>query len=102
MKAGRTEEQAMRIDPSAPQTSLAQTEIARSTAAISAGADAQAAGDLHTLSTDLMQLLSLSGRVPEVRADLLKQVAQRLAAGEYRTHQARDAVVEAILGSQPG
>lgn len=95
----------MRIDPSLPQTNVAQPEATQSAAEQlrpdSTAASLSTAG-IHTPSDELTQLLNQIGRVPEVRPDLLKEVAQRLAAGEYRTPKARDAVVEAILGSQPG
>lgn len=86
-----------------PQPSLAQADAARvvNVPTLSIVADLPAAG-IHTPSADLGQLLNLSGQVPDVRTDLLKDVAQRLAAGEYRTPRARDAAIQAILGSQPG
>ncbi len=94
----------MRIDQTTPQTSLAQADSAKSLNPQAAQADATdlfGPAGIHTPSSDLVQLLNLSGQVPSVRPEVLHEVAQRMAAGEYRTPQARDAVVQAILGSQP-
>jgi hypothetical protein len=47
----------------------------------------------------LLQLMNLVRATPDVRAELLQEISQRLGAGDYLTPAATDRTVEVILSS---
>lgn len=90
----------MRINPLSPAADVTQSgSVARPSD--SPGPAAGSTGGLAP-SSELLQLQATLRQVPDVRPDLLREVAQRLAAGEYRKPQALVGAVKAMLDSQPG
>jgi len=51
----------------------------------------------HTPAPELVHLLDLLQQTPEIRQDLVQQVAQRLAEGGYQTPAALEQTAEALL-----
>jgi hypothetical protein len=93
----------MRIDNKTPQLVIAPADSAQSAPATQpVDAVPTSPADVHTPSAELVHLLEELRQVPAVRQDLLQEIAQRLAAGEFRNTQSRDATVKALLGGQPG
>ena len=59
--------------------------------------NAQDAGQTHTRSAELQRLSEDLGRIPDIRADVVERVSQKLAAGEYDTREAAEKTAEALL-----
>ncbi len=59
------------------------------------GADASA----HVRSSELLELLARVRQAPEVRPEVLRRAAQRLASGYYNTRQAAEQTAEAFLNA---
>jgi hypothetical protein len=53
----------------------------------------------HTPAPELTQFVSQLRQIPELREEVVREVAQRLARGVYATPQALDRTVQAMLDS---
>ena len=83
---------------------LSQTEQPATTpdaaARAAAGAQPPPAASAHVPSPELLDLLDRVKKAPEVRQDVLAQVAQRLSNGYYNTRAAATKTAEAIQNAQ--
>jgi hypothetical protein len=62
---------------------------------------AVAAGQFQPTS-DFLPLVGALSRIPQVRQEIVGEVANRLSGGDLATPQARQQTVESILGAGPG
>jgi hypothetical protein len=53
-------------------------------------------------TSEFLPLVDTLGRIPFIRQEILGEVASRLSGGELDTPQAREQVVESMLGAAPG
>jgi hypothetical protein len=58
------------------------------------------ASAVHTPAQDLLSLQNNLRQIPELRQELVREVAQRLATGELLTQAALDETVKSILEGQ--
>ena len=56
---------------------------------------------LRTQSPELTDLLAAVREIPDLRQDVVQDVASRLANGEFSTPKAIDQTVQAMLGTTP-
>ncbi len=90
----------MRVEPSGVQpqpTRPANSSPVRSADKAGDGAPAAAAAGGFEPTGELARLISIASNAPEVRADLVANVAQRLAAGEFDSPEAAAATARAML-----
>jgi hypothetical protein len=66
------------------------------------GSDATSTGAQFQPTSDYSSLFGALSRTPQVRQDVIGDVATRLSSGELGTPQARQQTVESILGASPG
>jgi hypothetical protein len=99
------EDRPMRIDgTTGSQTSLGfnPANANRVSTPDNASGDSASAAVQFQPTSDYQSLSGALGRIPQVRQDVIGEVASRLNAGELATPQARQQTVESILGSSPG
>lgn len=90
----------MRIDPQALPPALNQPHSTAVTGpAATDGTPTGPGSSTLATSPELQALVSAARTVPEVRTDLVAQVAQRLADGALQTPQALRQTAAAILGT---
>lgn len=89
----------MRIDPTGNPTPPAAAPAARATSrpaegTVSAGANG---AEGFEVTGELASLLAAVRRAPEVRADVVAEIAARAAAGEFNTPEAAADAAKAML-----
>jgi hypothetical protein len=97
--------QAMRIDgATGSQTSLGfnpANATAVGTPDTAASGQTTTAGQFQA-GSDFLQLMAALGRIPQVRQDVVGDVASRLGGDDLSSPEAGQETVESILGSSPG
>lgn len=91
----------MRVDPSGTPTSVPQTTSgvpSRAVARTSESASPAPEAASFEPTSELAKLLTLVSQAPEVRSDVVKDVATRFAAGELNTPDAATDTARAFLG----
>lgn len=62
--------------------------------------DPRAAEETHTPAPELVRLLQTLQQIPQLRQEVIGEVAQRLAGGELQTPAATEGTVRAILSGE--
>ncbi|HKI37922.1 MAG TPA: hypothetical protein VKA46_39070 [Gemmataceae bacterium] len=79
---------------------LGQADQPAAAKSAAAGGQPPPAASTHVPSPELLDLLDQVRQTPEVRKEVLQRVAQRLANGDYLTHEAAIDTAEAIQKAQ--
>lgn len=70
------------------------------TAARRVADDARLTEETHTPAPELMHLLNTLRQIPQLRQEVIGEVAQRLAGGDLLTPEATEGTVKAILSGE--
>lgn len=92
----------MRIDPSVKQAAPSRTQRTQGSSPESPRPEGAAKPiqdtSAYVPATELQALLEAARQQPQVRREILKDVAERLAQGEYQTRAAAERAADALLG----
>src|SRR5262245_51467594 len=64
------------------------------------GVAAPAEEEAHTPAPEFVRMMDIIRQIPQVRQEVVGEVARRLAGGELQTPEAMDATVQAILSAE--
>ena len=64
------------------------------------GASAAAKEEEHTPAPEFVRLMDIISQIPQVRQEVIGEVARRLAGGDLLTTQATEDTVKAILSAE--